>query len=220
MKKKIRLLLAEDHVVVREGTRQLLEHEPDFAIVGEASNGEEAVRLAKQLKPDVVVMDVNMPKLGGIEATKQIKAALPATIVLVLSGYDYDEYIFSMMEAGAAGYLLKDVSGDDLIDAVRAVYAGEPMMHPAVLQKLMRRFVSPPPVPAKPFPSLSEREMEVLKVMSRGMSNKNIAGELFISERTVQAHIRSIFNKLGVSSRSEAILHGVKMGGFKLDELV
>ena len=220
MNKKIRILLAEDHVVVRQGTRQLLEHEPDFDIIGEASNGEEAVVLAKRLKPDVVIMDVNMPKLTGIEATRQIRSALPSTIVLVLSGYDYDEYIFSMLEAGAAGYLLKDVSGDELIDAVRAVYAGEPMMHPAVLQKLMKRFVTPPPAPAQPMPSLSEREMEVLKIMSRGMSNKNIAGELFISERTVQAHIRSIFNKMGVSSRSEAILHGLKKGWFKLDELL
>lgn len=218
--KKIRILLAEDHVVVRQGTRQLLEHEPDFDIVGEASNGEEAVNLAVSLKPDVVVMDVNMPKLTGIEATKQIKAALPATIVLVLSGYDYDEYIFSMLEAGAAGYLLKDVSGDDLINAVRAVYAGEPMIHPAVLQKLMRRFVTPPPKPEQPLPLLSEREMEVLKSMARGLSNRNIAGELFISERTVQAHIRSIFNKLGVSSRSEAIMHGLKKGWFNLEELI
>ena len=156
MNKKIRILLAEDHVVVRQGTRQLLEHEPDFDIIGEASNGEEAVVLAKRLKPDVVIMDVNMPKLTGIEATRQIRSALPSTIVLVLSGYDYDEYIFSMLEAGAAGYLLKDVSGDELIDAVRAVYAGEPMMHPAVLQKLMKRFVTPPPAPAQPMPSLSE----------------------------------------------------------------
>ena len=218
--KKIRILLAEDHVVVRQGTRQLLEHEPDFDIVGEASNGEEAVNLAINLKPDVVVMDVNMPKLTGIEATKQIKSALPATIILVLSGYDYDEYIFSMLEAGAAGYLLKDVSGDDLINAVRAVYSGEPMMHPAVLQKLMRRFVAPPPEPEQPLPVLSEREMEVLKAMARGLSNRNIAGELFISERTVQAHIRSIFNKLGVSSRSEAIMHGLKKGWFNLEELI
>jgi len=126
---RIRILLAEDHVVVREGTRQLLEREQDLEVIGEAGDGEEEVRLASQLKPDVIIMDVSMPKLSGVEATKRIKALLPLTIVLVLTGYDYDEYIFSLLEAGAAGYLLKDVSGDELISAIRAVYAGEPMFH-------------------------------------------------------------------------------------------
>ncbi|HEY56005.1 MAG TPA: response regulator transcription factor [Dehalococcoidia bacterium] len=219
--KTIRVLLAEDHVVVRQGTRQLLEHEPDFKIVGEAGDGEEAVRLAKELKPDVIIMDVAMPKLSGIEATKQIKAVLPAASVLVLTGYDYDEYIFSMLEAGAAGYLLKNVSGDELISAVRAVYAGEPMIHPAVLRKVMMRFKTPPPAPAPvhALSPLSEREMEVLKIAAKGVSNRDIANELFISERTVQAHMRSVFNKLGVGSRSEAILYGLKKGWFSIDEL-
>jgi DNA-binding NarL/FixJ family response regulator len=217
----IRILLAEDHVVVRQGTRQLLEREQDFEIVGEAGDGEEAVRLASQLKPDVVIMDVALPKLSGIEATKQIKAILPATIVLVLTGYDYDEYIFSMLEAGAAGYLLKNVSGDELISAVRAVNAGEPMIHPTVLRKLMTRFKTPAAKPtlARPSQPLSEREMEVLKIAAKGMSNKNIGDKLFISERTVQAHMRSIFNKLGVGSRSEAILHGLKRGWFAIEDL-
>ena len=219
--KTIRVLLAEDHVVVRQGTRQLLEHEPDFKIVGEAGDGEEAVRLAKELKPDVIIMDVAMPKLSGIEATKQIKAVLPAASVLVLTGYDYDEYIFSMLEAGAAGYLLKNVSGDELISAVRAVYAGEPMIHPDVLRKMMTRFKTPPPAPAPvhALSPLSEREMEVLKIAAKGVSNRDIANELFISERTVQAHMRSVFNKLGVGSRSEAILYGLKKGWFSIDEL-
>jgi NarL family two-component system response regulator LiaR len=217
----IKILLAEDHVVVRQGTRQLLEREPDFDIVGEAGDGEEAVRLASQLKPDVVIMDVAMPKLSGIEATKQIKANLPSTSVLVLTGYDYDEYIFSMLEAGAAGYLLKNVSGDELIGAVRAVYSGEPMIHPAVLRKMMTRLKTPAPAPdqVQALSPLSERELEVLKVAAKGMSNRDIAGELFISERTVQAHMRSIFNKLGVGSRSEAILYGLKRGWFSIEEL-
>lgn len=219
--KTIRVLLAEDHVVVRQGTRQLLEREPDFEIVGEAGDGEEAVRLAKELKPDVIIMDVAMPKLSGIEATRQIKAVLPAVSVLVLTGYDYDEYIFSMLEAGAAGYLLKNVSGDELIGAVRAVYAGEPMIHPAVLRKVMTRFKTPPaaPAPVHALCLLSEREMEVLKIAAKGMSNRDIASELFISERTIQAHMRSVFNKLGVGSRSEAILYGLKKGWFSIDEL-
>ena len=213
--------MAEDHVVVRQGTRQLLEREEDFEIVGEAGDGEEAVRLAQEVKPDIVIMDVAMPKLSGIEATRQIKAILPATSVLVLTGYDYDEYIFSMLEAGAAGYLLKSVSGDELIGAVRAVFAGEPMIHPTVLRKLMTRFKTPvaKPTSASSLLPLSEREMEVLKVAAKGMSNRDIAHELFISERTVQAHMRSIFNKLGVGSRSEAILYGLKRGWFSIEEL-
>ena len=139
---RIRILLAEDHVVVRQGTRQLLEREQDLEVIGEAGDGEEAVRLASQLKPDVIIMDVAMPKLSGVEATKRIKALLPLTIVLVLTGYDYDEYIFSLLEAGAAGYLSKDVSGDQLIDAIRAVYDGEAVLHPVVARKLMTRFKS------------------------------------------------------------------------------
>ncbi len=218
---RIRILLAEDHVVVRQGTRQLLECEQDLEVVGEAGDGEEAVRLASQLKPDVIIMDVAMPKLSGIEATKQIKALLPLTIVLVLTGYDYDEYIFGLLEAGAAGYLLKDVSGDELISAVRAVYAGEQILHPIVLRKLISHFSSPAtgPASATSVEVLSEREMEVLKSAAKGMSNKNISQTLFISERTVQAHMRSIFNKLGVGSRSEAVLYSLKRGWFTLEDL-
>jgi len=217
----IKILLAEDHVVVRQGTRQLLEHEHDFEVVGEAGDGEEAVQLASQFKPDVVIMDVAMPKLSGIEATKQIKAILPATLVLVLTGYDYDEYIFSMLEAGATGYLLKNVSGDELISAVRAVYAGEPIIHPAILSKMMKRFKTSATegVQVQPEQPLSDREAEVLKVATEGMSNKDIAHTLFISERTVQAHMRSIFNKLGVGSRSEAILYGLKKGWFTIEDI-
>jgi DNA-binding NarL/FixJ family response regulator len=221
--KKIRILLAEDHIMVREGTRQLLEREPDFEIVGEAGDGEEAVSLVSELKPDMVIMDVAMPKLSGIEATRKIKAILPTTIILALTGYDYDEYIFSMIEVGAAGYLLKNASGDELIDAVRAVYAGEPMIHPVVLRKLMTRFktlpASLPQTPVQVMVPLSDRELEVLKIAAKGLSNRDIAGELIISERTVQAHMRSIFAKLGVSSRSEAILCGLKKGWFSIDDL-
>jgi len=218
---RIRILLAEDHVVVRQGTRQLLEREQGFEVVGEAGDGEEAVRLASQLKPDVIIMDVAMPKLSGIEATKQIKANLPATIVLVLTGYDYDEYVFSMLEAGAAGYLLKNVSGIELIRAVRAVYVGEPIIYPAILSKLMTRFKTPVagPAPVETTQPLSEREMEVLKVAAKGMSNRDIGGTLFISERTVQAHMRSIFNKLGVGSRTEAVIQAIREGWFTLEEL-
>lgn len=217
----VRILLVEDHVVVRQGTRQLLECEHDLDVVGEAGDGEEAVKLATELKPDVVIMDIALPKLNGIEATKQIKNLLPSVAVLILTGYDYDEYIFSLLEAGAAGYLLKSVSGDELISAIRAVHTGEPVLHPIVIRKLMTRFgpSANKPTEARPVELLSEREMEVLKMAAGGLSNKAIGEGLFISVRTVQAHLRSIFNKLGVGSRSEAVLYGLRRGWFKLEDL-
>ena len=217
---KIRIVLADDHVILRQGTRQLLEHEPDIEIVGEASDGAEAVELVSKLKPDIVIIDVAMPHMNGIEATKKIKEILPGTKILVLTGYDYDEYIFSLLEIGAAGYLLKDVSGDDLVGAVRAVYQGEPVLHPAVMRKLMNRFKTPTTRQTEtPIDVLSEREMEVLKLAVSGKSNKDIADGLNISLRTVQAHMRSIFNKLGVGSRSEAIVSGLKKGWFSLEDI-
>jgi NarL family two-component system response regulator LiaR len=217
----IKILLAEDHVVVRQGTRQLLEREQDLEVVGETGDGEEAVQLATVLKPDVIIMDIAMPKLSGIEATKQIKALLPSVAVLILTGYDYDEYIFSLLEAGAAGYLLKSVSGDELINAIRAVNAGEPVLHPVVIGKLMTRFKlqAVRPTGGRASELLSEREVEVLRLAAKGMSNKEIGDILFISVRTVQAHLRSIFNKLAVGSRSEAVLYGLKRGWFTLEDL-
>jgi DNA-binding NarL/FixJ family response regulator len=217
---KIRIVLADDHVILRQGTRQLLEHEPDIEVVGEASDGAEAVELVSKLKPDIVIIDVAMPHMNGIEATKKIKEILPGTKILVLTGYDYDEYIFSLLEIGAAGYLLKDVCGDDLVGAVRAVYQGEPVLHPAVMRKLMNRFKTPTTRQTDtPIDVLSEREMEVLKLAVSGKSNKDIADGLNISLRTVQAHMRSIFNKLGVGSRSEAIVSGLKKGWFSLEDI-
>jgi NarL family two-component system response regulator LiaR len=218
--KKIRILLVDDHVILRQGTRQLLEHEADMEVVGEASDGLEAVNLTKEYKPDVVIIDVAMPGMNGIEATKQIKEILPGTTVLVLTGYAYDEYIFGLLEVGAAGYLLKDVSGDDLVGAIRAVYQGEPVLHPTVMRKLMDRCKSSDTRQTEnPDDGLSEREMEVLKMAMSGKSNKEIAETLAISLRTVQSHMRGIFNKLGVGSRSEAIICGLKKGWFRLEDI-
>ena len=216
---KIRVLLADDHAILRQGTRQLIDHEPDMEVIGEAGDGEEAVSKVAELKPDVVILDVAMPKLNGIEATRKIKETAPATTILVLTGYDYDEYIFSLLEIGAAGYLLKDVNGDDLVNAVREVYAGEPVLHPAVMRKLIDRCKTPAAEEPETDDSkcISEREMEVLRLAARGISNKEIADTLVISIRTVQAHMRSIFSKLDVGSRSEAIIHGLKQGWFDLD---
>ena len=219
--RKIRILLAEDHAVVREGTRKLLESQPDFEVVGEAGDGEEAVELTKQLHPEVVIMDITMPKLSGIEATKQIKALYPSMAVLVLTGYDYDEYVFALIEAGAAGYLLKEATGDELIDAIRLVKAGEPAVHPRIMRKILEHLRTPVQEPAEiaTAESLTEREMEVLRWAVKGMSNKEIADALCLSVRTVQAHLQNIFNKLGVGSRSEAIVYALKKGWLSLEEL-
>jgi NarL family two-component system response regulator LiaR len=218
---KIKVLLAEDHVVVREGTRELIQREPDMEVTGEAGDGEEAVELAKKLQPDVVIMDISMPKLSGIEATKQIKELHPATAVLVLTAYDNDQYIFALLEAGAAGYLLKNVRGRELIDAIRAVHAGESVLHPAVARRVIEHLTFPTSSVAekKTTESLSEREVEVLKLAAKGIGNEDIAQQLFLSPRTVQAHLGNIFNKLGVASRTEAVLYGLKRGWLTLEDL-
>jgi len=218
---KIKVLLAEDHIVVREGTCELIRHEPDMEVVGEANDGEEAVELTTKLRPDVVIMDIAMPKLNGIEATKQIKLLLPDTAVLILTAYDNDQYIFALLEAGAAGYLLKNVRGRELIDAIRAVYAGESVLHPAVARRVIGQLVSPAPsyIEARVTEPLSERETEVLKLAAKGISNKGIAEQLFLSPRTVQAHLGNIFNKLGVASRTEAVLYGLRRGWLTLEDL-
>ncbi|MDP2919732.1 MAG: response regulator transcription factor [Dehalococcoidia bacterium] len=218
---KIRVMLAEDHVVVREGTRELIQHENDMEVVGEAGDGEEAVALAARTRPDVIIMDVNMPKLNGIEATKQIKANMPSTAILVLTAYDNDQYVSALLEAGAAGYLLKNIKGRELIEAVRAVHAGESVLHPKIARKVLNRFVSAGirPEGETAVSLLSERELEVLKLAAKGLSNRDIAEQLFLSIRTVQAHLGNIFNKLDVGSRTEAILFGLKKGWFSVDDL-
>jgi len=217
---EIRVLLADDHVVVREGTRELIQRERDMEVIGEADDGEEAAKLAVELRPDVVLMDIAMPKLNGIEATRQIKAHCPAIAVLVLSAYDSDQYIFALLEAGAAGYLLKNVRARELIGAIRAVHAGESVLHPAIARRVIDRFrmLQGKPGEEQPDESLTEREMEVLRLVAKGMANKDIANGLCLSVRTVQAHLGSIFHKLGVGSRTEAILYGLRRGWFRLED--
>ena len=218
---KIKILIADDHAVVREGTRQILERETDLDVVAEAADGEEAVKLAGSSGPDVAILDIAMPKIDGIEATRQIKALYPAIAVLVLSAYDDDQFVFGLLEAGAAGYLLKSVRGRELVDAVRQVYVGESVLHPAIARKVLNRFAPATGKPAGQEPSsvLSERETEVLRLATRGLSNQEIADELFLSLRTVQAHLGHIFNKLQVSSRTEAVVHALKQGWVTLDDV-
>jgi len=215
---KLRILLAEDHILVREGTKGMLEREPDFEIVGEASDGEQAVTLVEELKPDVAIVDIAMPKLDGIQATKEIKKRSSTTAVLVLTAYDDDEYVFALLEAGAEGYLLKNARTSELIDAIRAVHAGQTVLHPRIARKVVNRYVS---LAHKDevVDQLTERELEVLKLAAKGMSNKEIAAALFLSVRTVQGHVSNILSKIGVSSRTEAVMRGLKERLFTLDEL-
>ena len=216
----VKILIADDHAFVREGTRRILEQEPDFEVVAEAGDGDEAVKYACDLKPDVALLDVSMPRMDGIEATKQIKALCPSVAILVLSAYDDDQFIFGLLEAGAAGYLLKSVRGKEIVEAIRAVHAGESVLHPSVARKVLNRFANVSgKLRKKRSPEvLTEREMEVLKMVTRGSSNKDIADALCLSVRTVQGHLANIFNKLRVSSRTEAVVHALKEGWVTLDD--
>ena len=217
---KISVIIAEDHAVVREGTRELLEREPDIDVVGEAANGLEAVALVRRLKPHVAIMDISMPVMSGIDATERIKAIEPGTAVLILTAYDDDQYVFALLAAGAAGYLLKDVSSAEVVKAVRAVHAGEPVLHPAIARKVLARFAREKMEQTHGGEvSLSERELEVLRLAARGVSNAGIASHLYISVRTVQVHLTHIFAKLGVGSRTEAVIVGLRRGLIDLQDL-
>ena len=217
---KIRIIIADDHKVVREGTGELLQKESDLDVVGEAGDGEEAVKLVKELRPDVAIVDIAMPKLNGIEATKQIKAISPSTAVLILTAYEYDQYVFALLEAGAAGYLLKDVRGQEVIEAVRAVRAGESVLHPVIARKALDHFVhAEDKNRTSRLPPLTDREIQILQFAAMGQSNKEIALALSLSVRTVQSHLGNIFNKLKVGSRTEAVLAGLKSGLLTLDDI-
>ena len=204
----IRILLVEDHAVVREGIRDLLRQQSDMEVIGEAADGAEGVRMARQLKPDLILMDISLPILNGIEATRQIKAAVPSVSILVLTAYDNEEFIFAILQEGAAGYLLKNVRGQELLHAIRSVYQGESVLHPAIIKKVMEG--------RKPVPEprdagvLSRRELQVVEWGAQGLTNKEIATRLTLGERTIQSHWRNIFNKLGVGSRVEAIMQCLK----------
>lgn len=214
---RITVLLVDDHPVVREGLTAMLETQPDMEVVGEAGDGQEAVRLAKQLHPDVILMDLQMPKMGGVEAIQQIRKESERAEVIILTTYDSDEHIFSGIEAGARGYLLKGASRDDLFKAIRAASRGESLLEPAVASKLVDRYTQLSRKGAADD-TLSERELEVLKLMARGYRNKEIARELVITEKTAKAHVSNILSKLSVTDRTEAVTIALKRRIIKLDE--
>lgn len=223
MVNRIRILLADDHIMLRQGTAELLRRETDIEVIGEAANGEEAVSMAAQALPDIVVMDIRMPVLSGIEATRVIRERLPHVQVLVLTAHDDDQYIFSLLQAGASGYLLKTAPVSELVKAIRQVHAGESPLDPAIARKVVVRMSSPsltaakPPGDEEPVEALTPRELEVLQLLAQGLSNRGIAEALFISDRTVQAHLTSIFAKTQVSSRLEAVLNAIRRGWLTLD---
>ena len=211
----IKVLITDDHPVVREGLSAMLNKEPDIQVVGEAENGTEAIDKAKELQPDVVLMDLRMPEVDGVEAMRQIRAANPGIKFIVLTTYDNDEYIFKGIEAGARAYLLKDAPREELFKAIRAVYKGESLIEPAVAGKVLDRFAELSRQAQAPE-RLSERELEVLKLMAKGAANKEIAAGLCISESTVKTHIQTIFQKLKVSDRTEAVTEAIKKGIIRL----
>jgi DNA-binding NarL/FixJ family response regulator len=210
----IRVVLADDHSVVRKGVREFLEEEPDIDVVGEASDGLQAVALATELQPDVVVMDIKMPQLSGVDATKRIRSAAPKVRVLALTAYDDDPYIFGLLEAGASGYVLKTAESRELIRAIRAVAAGQSALDPAIAPRVIARVAQP----AHAVETLTDRELEVLRLAARGLTNKQIGHDLDISDRTVQNHLANIYAKLEVASRTEAVTAALQRGLLRLGE--
>ncbi len=207
--KEIRLLLADDHMLIRDGLKKILSLEQGLKVIGEAQNGQEAVELAEKLLPDIILMDINMPVMNGIEATKIIKKKLPRVEIIALTIHDDEEYIYELFNAGISGYILKDVGSEELIKAIDRVSAGEAVFHPSVTQKLLGQFRQLTKS-RENRPHLTPRELEVLTCITQGKSNKEIAALLYISEKTVKNHLTNIFRKIGVEDRTQAALYAVK----------
>jgi NarL family two-component system response regulator LiaR len=213
----IRVFVAEDHAIVRKGVCALLTLEPGIDVVGEAANGVEAVRGIEGAQPDVILMDLVMPEMDGIEAIRRIVARQPAARILVLTSFATDDKVFPAIKAGAQGYLLKDSEPRDVVDAIRQVHRGESSLHPRIARKLMQELAQPPEQPSTPAP-LTEREMEVLRLVAQGKRNRDIAEELVITEGTVRVHVSSILGKLHLASRTQATLYALREGLASLDD--
>lgn len=213
----IRVLIADDHTVVRGGLTALLEDVEGIQVVAEAGDGVEALLKVRSVKPDVILMDLMMPRMTGIEAIEEIKRENPGARILVLTSFSEDEKVFAAIKAGAQGYLLKEVSPHDLVQAIRDVYHGESSLHPAIARKLIRELNRPTALPPSDEP-LTEREAEVLILVARGLSNQDIANKLVISERTVRTHVSNILGKLHLANRTQAALYALKEGLTTLDE--
>jgi len=216
---KTRVIIADDHATFAESLQRALDDDEDIEVVGIACNGLEAVQLSKEKKPEVVVMDIAMPEMNGIEATRQIKKILPSSSILVLSGYGYTPYVFSVLEAGAAGYLLKNVHLKEVVNAIKSLRSGETVFDKDIAEKILRQLSKSWKGSGGSPKRLNQRELEILKLGAKSLSNDEISEQLNISPRTVQTHFTNIFTKLSVGSRLEAILHSLKEGWLVLDDL-
>jgi NarL family two-component system response regulator LiaR len=214
--KPIRILIADDHAVVREGLRALIDTEPGMELLGEAADGAEAVAKVRSLHPDVILMDLLMPRMGGLDAIDAIKQEDPDARILVLTSFDEDEKVFQAVKSGALGYVLKDAAPRDLLRAIREVYHGEPSMQPTIAHKVMRELQRASNLPPTEEP-LTAREVEVLKLVAQGLSNQEIADRLVVSERTVRTHVSNILGKLYLANRTQAALYALREGIASLD---
>jgi NarL family two-component system response regulator LiaR len=213
----ISVLLVDDHAMVRQGVKTFLETQPDLSVVGEAGSGEEAIQLAAQLVPDVILMDLIMPGMDGVEATRRLKQVSPRSQIIVLTSYHEDEHIFPALKAGALSYLLKDVSAEELASAVLKAAAGEAVLHPRVAARVIKELQGRREVALNPFTELSERELEVLKLIADGMSNAEMAAKLVLSEKTIKGHVSNILGKLQLADRTQAAVYAWREGVVRKD---
>lgn len=211
----LKILIADDHQIVRRGLRMTIDAEKDMQVVDEAVDGSQVLKLIRKHKPDVVLMDLQMPTLDGVEALKSIRPEFPELPVLILTSFSDDAHIYAALRAGASGFLLKEMGGDELVDAIRGAAKGKPQLHPEIAKRLMARA----PMPQDPFEELTERERDLLKLLARGMSNKEIAAQLTLTEMTVKGYVSDVLMKLGVSDRTQAALMAVRFGLVKPEEL-
>lgn len=217
MNQTIRVLIVDDHTIVRKGIRALLAEITGLEVVGEAADGQEAIALAARLNPDVILMDLGMPRLDGIEATRQIRARQPESRILVMTSFATDDKVLPAIKAGAQGYLLKESAPDDLVQAIRQIYRGESSLHPVIARKVLQEIAHPADRPPTPDP-LTEREVEVLRLVAQGLSNQDIARKLHISDPTVRTHVSNIMSKLYLANRVQAALYALREGFTTLEK--